>query len=125
VAHAHVLTMERMLVNPDGITGESFFVTDGQPMHFWNYPKYVWDSRGEPLPLFYWPLWIILLLCFVLNIIFGLHRILCRTNGKRFRGKKYLRDMIYSRTFSIRKVTHALNYKPVANIKTWTESLRG
>ncbi|EEB99316.1 hypothetical protein MPER_01026, partial [Moniliophthora perniciosa FA553] len=51
VAYAHVLAGEQLLSNPDQVAGETFFVTNGQPMPQWDFHrlvfKKVWGPRFE------------------------------------------------------------------------------
>jgi sterol-4alpha-carboxylate 3-dehydrogenase (decarboxylating) len=67
VAYAHVLAVENLLTPPHDLkhgsaAGEAFFITNGQPVYFWDFARGVWAAFGHvnprrvfiPMSLGYW-----------------------------------------------------------------------
>lgn len=48
VADAHILAADR-LQSPtsDTVAGQVFFITDGDPIPYWNFPRLVWKEMGD------------------------------------------------------------------------------
>ncbi|KAF2792234.1 hypothetical protein K505DRAFT_279201 [Melanomma pulvis-pyrius CBS 109.77] len=61
VAHGHVLAMQALLhthsilptipLDTEKVDGEAFFITNGQPVYFWDFARAVWHAGGDTLPL--------------------------------------------------------------------------
>ncbi|KAG7088702.1 hypothetical protein E1B28_012672 [Marasmius oreades] len=47
VAHAHVLAADKLLTEPDTVTGQVFFITNGTPMTHWNFARMVFKALGD------------------------------------------------------------------------------
>jgi len=45
--HAHVLAIENLLLGPQTAAGQAFFVTDQEPVYFWDFLAYVWAQFGH------------------------------------------------------------------------------
>jgi sterol-4alpha-carboxylate 3-dehydrogenase (decarboxylating) len=46
-ANAHVLAADRLLDQPDLVSGQVFFITNGDPIPAWNFNRMVWNELGD------------------------------------------------------------------------------
>lgn len=46
VAYAHVLAAEKLLKDPEPISGKKFFITNDSPIYFWSFAKAIWRHDG-------------------------------------------------------------------------------
>ncbi|KAF2467529.1 uncharacterized protein BDR25DRAFT_266984 [Lindgomyces ingoldianus] len=61
VAHGHLLAVQALLhthrmlptipLDTEKVDGEAFFITNGQPVYFWDFARAVWHEAGDRLPL--------------------------------------------------------------------------
>jgi sterol-4alpha-carboxylate 3-dehydrogenase (decarboxylating) len=60
IAHGHVLALiallqtQKMSTKPldtERVDGEAFFITNGEPVYFWDFARAVWHEAGDRLPL--------------------------------------------------------------------------
>lgn len=61
VAHGHILglialletsrMMPSMPLDHERVDGEAFFITNGEPVYFWDFARAVWHEAGDRLPL--------------------------------------------------------------------------
>ncbi|KAF2705130.1 hypothetical protein K504DRAFT_460907 [Pleomassaria siparia CBS 279.74] len=61
VAHGHILAVQALLtshamlptipLDTEKVDGEAFFITNGQPVYFWDFARAVWHEGGDTLPL--------------------------------------------------------------------------
>lgn len=61
IAHGHVLALIALLqthkmlpttpLDTERVDGEAFFITNGEPVYFWDFARYVWHEAGDRLPL--------------------------------------------------------------------------
>ncbi|KAF2729680.1 hypothetical protein EJ04DRAFT_580467 [Polyplosphaeria fusca] len=61
VAHGHLLALQALLhshkimptvpLDTERVDGEVFFITNGQPVYFWDFARAVWHEAGDRLPL--------------------------------------------------------------------------
>lgn len=61
VAHGHLLAVQALLhshsmlpripLDTEKVDGEAFFITNGQPVYFWDFARAVWRAGGDTLPL--------------------------------------------------------------------------
>jgi sterol-4alpha-carboxylate 3-dehydrogenase (decarboxylating) len=61
VAHGHLLAVLALLhthkmlptvpLDHEKVDGEAFFITNGQPVYFWDFARAVWHEAGDRLPL--------------------------------------------------------------------------
>jgi sterol-4alpha-carboxylate 3-dehydrogenase (decarboxylating) len=61
VAHGHVLALIALLkthqimptvpLDSERVDGEAFFITNGEPVYFWDFARAVWHEAGDRLPL--------------------------------------------------------------------------
>ncbi|KAL9092589.1 MAG: hypothetical protein Q9165_004393 [Trypethelium subeluteriae] len=122
-AQAHLLAVEALLVEhqqPKGITervaGEAFFVTDGDPLPFWDHFRLIWSAAGDRTAeseVIKIPPLAIMSLAAIIETIYWIF-----TFG-RIKPKALRRDLLeftfLERTFSISKARKRLGYVPKAN----------
>ncbi|KAF4785578.1 sterol-4-alpha-carboxylate 3-dehydrogenase [Colletotrichum scovillei] len=46
-ADAHLAAASKLLDAPDGVAGEAFFITNGEPVPFWDFSRAVWRAAGD------------------------------------------------------------------------------
>ncbi|KAF1999434.1 hypothetical protein P154DRAFT_620875 [Amniculicola lignicola CBS 123094] len=61
VAHGHLLAAQALLhthkilptipLDTERVDGEAFFITNGQPVYFWDFARAVWHETGDRMPL--------------------------------------------------------------------------
>jgi sterol-4alpha-carboxylate 3-dehydrogenase (decarboxylating) len=61
IAHGHVLALIALLetrkmlptvpLDTERVDGEAFFITNGQPVYFWDFARAVWHEAGDRRPL--------------------------------------------------------------------------
>ncbi|KAF2109492.1 3-beta hydroxysteroid dehydrogenase/isomerase family-domain-containing protein [Lophiotrema nucula] len=61
VAHGHLLAAQALLhpykmlptapLDSERVDGEAFFITNGQPVYFWDFARAIWHECGDRLPL--------------------------------------------------------------------------
>lgn len=61
VAYGHVLAVLALLtthkflptvpIDTERVDGEAFFITNGEPVYFWDFARAVWHEAGDRLPL--------------------------------------------------------------------------
>jgi sterol-4alpha-carboxylate 3-dehydrogenase (decarboxylating) len=61
IAHGHILALIALLqthkmlpttpLDSERVDGEAFFITNGEPVYFWDFARYVWHEAGDRLPL--------------------------------------------------------------------------
>lgn len=61
IAHGHLLALTALLqthklggtipLDSERVDGEAFFITNGQPVYFWDFARAVWHEAGDRLPL--------------------------------------------------------------------------
>ena len=127
VAHAHILAAKKLLethsllktrslsrLNQDErIDGEAFFVTNDEPIHFWDYTRKVWAAAGDtsdPKDVRVIPKNVGLAIATILEWIFWL----------LFWGKKEpnltrykVKFSCMNRTYSVDKIKTRMSYKPL------------
>ncbi|KAI9693019.1 MAG: hypothetical protein M1822_005014 [Bathelium mastoideum] len=122
-ARAHLLAVESLLVehqqpkgNAERVAGETFFVTDGEPLPFWDHFRLIWRAAGDRTAeskVTKIPPLAIMSLAAVVETIYWIF-----TFG-RIKPKALRRDLLeftfLERTFSIEKARKRLGYVPKAN----------
>ncbi|KAF2749811.1 NAD(P)-binding protein [Sporormia fimetaria CBS 119925] len=75
-AHAHILAAQSLLNNTETrqIGGEAFFITDGEPMKFWDFTRAIWTGlelniAAKPIVI---PWWVMIAMAAVFERIFGI-----------------------------------------------------
>lgn len=100
-------------VYPLEVAGQAFFITNGEPMYFWDFARAVWTEMGHECP------------SWTINIPMGLGMILGTLSEfvTRMLGKEpgFTRDRIYyvtaHRWFNIEKARRVLGYEPDVGIE--------
>ena len=115
-AYAHILAAERLvMIDPattpsdeSTVDGETFIITNGEPVYFWDFPRAVWALRGH------YPSYYIKMPLGVGVTVAGAAEAFAWLVGKepgftRFRVK----FSCWQRYFDIRKAKTMLGYKPI------------
>lgn len=99
-AHAHVLATKALLSTASShekqVDGEAFFITDGEPVRFWDLARKLWAASGDKncrhldklIVIPWWPLVPLAILTEMLCFIFTLGR---KTPGLSRRHLQYMR----------------------------------
>lgn len=135
VAHAHVLALKKLLEvwdlsksstssaapQDERIDGEAFFVTNNEPVHFWDYARMVWAAAGDTTDLK--DVWVIpeklgLALATILEWVFFL--LFWGTRKPAFSRQK-VNFTCMNRTFSTAKIQKRLGYKPMWSLAKGTK----
>ncbi|KAL8902564.1 MAG: hypothetical protein Q9207_004582 [Kuettlingeria erythrocarpa] len=127
VAHAHVLALKKLLEvwtlsessassaapQDERVDGEAFFVTNNQPLHFWDYARMVWAAAGDttdPKDVWVIPERLGLALATILEWVFFL--LFWGTRKPAFSRQK-VNFTCMNRTFSTAKIQKRLGYEPL------------
>lgn len=70
VADAHLLAADGLASDSGRIAGEAFFVTNGTPVPYWNFPRMVWKELGDDgrKKITVLPKFICLLIAFIMEL---------------------------------------------------------
>ncbi|CAG8958486.1 hypothetical protein HYFRA_00009800 [Hymenoscyphus fraxineus] len=114
-AKAHILAAAALLKNKPGVAGEAFFITDGQPVRFWDFIHDVYrlaDPKKCPRPEDVWivPTWLVLFLIALGEWVFLIFTFgyLSPPGLKPYQ----IRYLTEEATFSIEKARERLGYEP-------------
>jgi sterol-4alpha-carboxylate 3-dehydrogenase (decarboxylating) len=114
-AYAHILAAEKLVAippnapkTPSSVDGETFFITNGEPVYFWDFPRALWALRNHVDSSY------ITLPKDVGVAVAGAAEVWAWLTGRepgftRFRVK----FSCWHRFFDIRKATTMLEYKPI------------
>jgi len=121
VVHAHLLAAQHM-TKDSPISGNAYFITNDEPIPFWDMPIYAYEAFGYekpkikvPFPVIYCVAWIIDLIVVLLSPFVKVHPTIT------------LFRMVYSnatRYFNISKAKKDLKYKPIVSVKEGMERTR-
>ena len=117
-ATAHVLAAKALFIERDDpllkVDGEAFFITDGNPVPYWDFLRMIWAAAGDETPLEkiqVIPAWFMLGLASTVDWVYFIF-----TLGQK-RPKMLTRFIIeytcLQRTFSIEKARKRLGFAPV------------
>lgn len=109
--HAHILAIENLLLGPQTAAGQTFFVTNQEPVYFWDFLAYVWAQLGHT-PRF--RLRIPLGLAFVLAFILELLTWVMGTPATLHRGS--VKDGTRSYYASNEEAIRVLGYRPIVGM---------
>lgn len=119
-ATAHLLAAKALLNNKPGVAGEAFFITDAQPVPFWNFIHDVYklaDPRKAPKPEEVWivPTWLIIFLTGLGEWVFLIFTLgyLSPPGLRPFQIRYFTEEA----TFSIEKARERLGYEPADDRK--------
>ncbi|KAL8687904.1 MAG: hypothetical protein Q9218_006053 [Villophora microphyllina] len=118
VALSHVLAVRVLLAKPDiaspKVDGEAFFITDGDPVPFWDFARKVWAAAGvelKPEEITVVPAWFVLNLASLVEWIYWVFTLgLVRPKTLR---RQAIGFTCLPRTFSIAKARQCLGYTPL------------
>jgi sterol-4alpha-carboxylate 3-dehydrogenase (decarboxylating) len=123
VAHGHLLAARALLVtrelatpplDHEKVDGEAFFITNGSPIYFWDFPRCIWKYMGNTEGLertWTLPRDVGMFLGYMSEVVFGLLRKPPTLNRQR---------IIYScmtRYYDITKARKRLNYEPLVSLE--------
>lgn len=123
IAHGHLLAVYALLqthqllptvpLDTEKIDGEAFFITNGQPVYFWDFARAVWHEAGDRLPLS--SVWHLSRdFMFVIGAILEwLFWVLGKTPNLTRQQVKY---SCMTRYFSIEKAKNRLGYRPIVDL---------
>ncbi|KAG4303715.1 hypothetical protein PCANB_000135 [Pneumocystis canis] len=113
VVHAHLLASQK-LFSPDAVdvSGEAFFITNDEPIYFWDFPSAVWAYLGHvPSNVIYLPRFIGIIIAFIFEILSFITR--KKSGFTRFRVKLSCANRYYN----INKAKKLLNYRPIVDLE--------
>lgn len=130
VANAHIRALKKLLEvwkssqssptietrQDERVDGEAFFVTNDQPLHFWDYARKVWAAAGDDTKP--QDVWVIperqgLIMATILAWVFWL--LFWGRRKPNFTRQK-VNFTCMNRTFSVAKIKKRLGYKPIWSI---------
>lgn len=112
VVHAHLLA-SRKLFSPEAanIAGQAFFITNGEPIYFWDFPSAVWAYLGHvPSNVIHFPRCLGLMIAFIFELLSFITR--KEPGFTRFRVKLSCANRYYN----INKARKLLEYSPIVNL---------
>lgn len=114
VAHAHCIAAEKLAEEDSQAAGEAFFITNNEPLPFWEMPKYVWGTLGYPTPRIILPAFLILFLAWIMDIVVKILSPIKTIKPTL----TYFRVVVATanRTFSIKKAKSKLGYEPIFSL---------
>ncbi|KAF2201118.1 hypothetical protein GQ43DRAFT_394942 [Delitschia confertaspora ATCC 74209] len=124
IAHGHLLAVQALLhtqkmmptipLDTEKVDGEAFFITNGQPVYFWDFARAVYHEAGDTLPLS--SVWKMSqgLMYLIGAILEWLFWILGKTPNLTRQQVKY---SCMTRYYSIKKAEKRLGYQPIVNLE--------
>eukprot|EP01132_Coremiostelium_polycephalum_P008431 gene8431-10350_t len=114
VVHSHLLAADKM-VPGSPISGQAYFITNDEPIKFWDMPIFAYESFGYSKPSIKIPFAVIYVIAWLIDMIVSLLSpvVTLHPTITLFR-------MVYSnstRYFNISKAKRDLGYKPVVSVK--------
>lgn len=121
VSHGLLLAAEKI----DKVAGEAFFITNDEPIPFWDYIGSVWETYGAPKPTICIPLNVMWVIGMIVSFIYWLIAVLTAGHVKLevpapISPEKLSFYFTY-RTHDISKAKKLLGYKPLLNMKEATK----
>lgn len=119
-ALAHLMAAKALLRDKTSgpkVEGEAFFITDDNPMPFWDFQRKIWAAAGDKTPLtkvIIIPAWVGILMATVVENMFWIFTLGQKLPPKTMR-RNVLRYTFTNRTFSIKKAQERLGYKPLVD----------
>lgn len=113
-AHAHLLAADRLSrTHPSysEVAGEAFFISNGEPRPYWDFPRALWRAAGHtPARVFVLPKAVALLIAAVMEFI-------AWVQGKEaFLTRFRVHYVCLTRYCSIEKARKALDYSPIVSL---------
>ena len=119
-AMAHLLAVTALLkgaVESPKVDGETFFVTDDNPMPFWDFQRKIWAAAGDTTSLAQVrviPVWVGMVIAGLADYLFWILTFGQKQPPKALRGD-VVRYATSERTFSINKAKASLGYRPLTS----------
>ena len=114
VAHAHCIAAEKLAEENSPAAGEAFFITNNEPLPFWDMPKIVWKSLGYDTPRITIPAFLILIIAWLMDMIVWILSPIKTIKPSL----TYFRVVLAttSRSFSSAKAKKLLGYEPIFSL---------
>ncbi len=124
VAHGHLLAVTALLethkmlptvpIDTERVDGEAFFITNGQPVYFWDYARAIWHEAGDRLPLSgVWHL-----SEGVASVIGGILEAVFWVLGKKPNlNRAQVRMSVVTKYHNISKARERLGYEPIVSLE--------
>lgn len=111
VSYAHCLAAEKLVDDDSPVGGQAFFITNDQPLPFWEMPKYVYKNLGFPGPKYVLPTNFIVFLAIIVDFILWLISPIKVIKSTL----TYFRVILATknRSFNIKKAKDLLGYAPI------------
>ena len=111
------------------VDGEAFFITDDNPIPFWDFQRKIWTAAGDKTSttsIHVIPAWIAMTMAAIVEYLFWIGSLGQKLPPKTLR-RDVLRYTVNNRTFCIDKAKERLGYKPLVStdegIKRGVESM--
>ncbi|KTW26571.1 sterol-4-alpha-carboxylate 3-dehydrogenase (decarboxylating) [Pneumocystis jirovecii RU7] len=113
VVHAHILASQKLFSpNAVDVSGEAFFITNGEPIYFWDFPSTVWAYLGHiPSNIIYFPRCIGIIIAFFFEILSFI------TRKKPGLTRSRVKFTCANRYYNINKARRRLGYSPVVELE--------
>jgi sterol-4alpha-carboxylate 3-dehydrogenase (decarboxylating) len=109
--HAHTLAIENLLFGPQTAAGQAFFVTNQEPVYFWDFLAYVWAQFGHtPRFRLHIPVGVAFFLAFILEFLTWV----TGTPATLHRGS--VKDSTRSYYADNEKAIRVLGYRPIVGM---------
>eukprot|EP01104_Vermistella_antarctica_P011758 TRINITY_DN331_c1_g3_i1.p1 TRINITY_DN331_c1_g3~~TRINITY_DN331_c1_g3_i1.p1 ORF type:complete len:353 (-),score=62.54 TRINITY_DN331_c1_g3_i1:358-1416(-) len=114
VAHAHVIAADR-LEEGSNVCGQAYFITNDEPIPFWDMPKFCWKSLGYPLPKYQLPFGVVKWIACISDLVVWLLSPLVQIHPTF----TYFRivNCGANRHFSCEKAKRDLGYAPLVSLQ--------
>ena len=114
VAHAHCIAAEKLAQENAPAAGEAFFITNNEPLPFWEMPKLVWDGLGYQKPSIVIPAFLILWIAWLMDLIVWILSPIKTIKPSL----TYFRTVLATtnRSFSSEKAKKLLGYEPIFSL---------
>lgn len=125
VAHAHILAAvallqtHKMKITPldtERVDGEAFFITNDEPVYFWDFPRMIWREDGDKIGVDTSKIWV-LPTGFALGLAVFLEGLLGLFGKKPNLTAPSVRFSTLTRYFNISKAKLRLSYAPIFTLE--------
>ena len=119
-ASAHIAAAKALsdpVTTKSKIDGEAFFITDDNPIPFWDFQRKIWTAAGDKTPaasIHVIPAWVVMTMAAIVEYLFWIGSLGQKLPPKTLR-RDVLRYTIHNRTFCIDKAKERLGYEPLVS----------
>jgi sterol-4alpha-carboxylate 3-dehydrogenase (decarboxylating) len=118
VSYAHILAVEKLKTPDASPAGNFFYITNDEPMKFWDFVGTLWETMGYSRPYIGIPYWVLVIICY----IFAIGCFILKLCGKDVSPPpEYdianVNLIVRNRYYDISKAKKELGYKPLLNMK--------